>query len=250
MNETKQKGLITEIECELAFAKLGILLSKPVAEDNRYDYIADLDNNFLRIQCKTSSVAQDGSYIEFATRSARSNTKENFTRNYTKQEIDYFYTCYDGKSYLVPVEECSASKKLRFTLPKNNQLENSSFAKDYELKMVLQKKENFTNFQIHQVNIINKTKENYKKPNICIKCGKPICENAKMCIQCRSIENRVVKRPSREQLKMLIKSTPFVQIGKQYNVTDNAIKKWCDSYSLPRTKREINNYSDQEWKEI
>lgn len=57
MNETKQKGLITEIECELAFAKLGILLSKPVAEDSRYDYIADLGNNFLRIQCKTSSVA-------------------------------------------------------------------------------------------------------------------------------------------------------------------------------------------------
>ena len=57
MNETKQKGLITEIECELAFSKLGILLSKPIAEDSRYDYIADLGNNLLRIQCKTSSVA-------------------------------------------------------------------------------------------------------------------------------------------------------------------------------------------------
>ena len=100
MNKTKQKGLVTEIECELAFAKLGILLSKPIVEDSRYDYLADIGNTFLRIQCKTSSISEDNSYIEFATRTARSNTKETYTRNYTKEEIDYFYTCYDNKSYL------------------------------------------------------------------------------------------------------------------------------------------------------
>ena len=32
-----------------------------------------------------------------------------------------------------------------------------------------------------------------------------------------------------------------------FKVTDNAIRKWCDSYSLPRKKTEINQYSQEEW---
>lgn len=116
---------------------MGILLSKPIIEDSRYDYLADINGKFLRIQCKTSSISEDNSYIEFATRSCRSNTKENSRRNYTKEEIDYFYTCYKDKSYLVPVEECSTTKKLRFLPPKNGQIDKTSFAKDYELKNIL-----------------------------------------------------------------------------------------------------------------
>ena len=26
-----------------------------------------------------------------------------------------------------------------------------------------------------------------------------------------------------------------------------AVRKWCDKYNLPRTKKEINTYSDKEW---
>ena len=147
MNETKQKGLITEIQCQLAFSKLGILLSKPIVEDSRYDYIADIGNKFLRIQCKTSSIAEDESYIEFSTRTSRSNTKENFYRNYTKEEIDYFYTYYNHQSYLVPVEECSTTKKLRFVPTKSGQIEGISFAKDFCLKKILEQRENFISFQ-------------------------------------------------------------------------------------------------------
>ena len=42
----------------------------------------------------------------------------------------------------------------------------------------------------------------------------------------------------------------FVKIGERYNVTDNAIRKWCDAYKLPRTKKEINNYSEDQWSKI
>ena len=34
------------------------------------------------------------------------------------------------------------------------------------------------------------------------------------------------------------------------NNTDNAIRKWCDFYKLPRTKGEINFYSDEDWELI
>ena len=55
---------------------------------------------------------------------------------------------------------------------------------------------------------------------------------------------------TREELKKLIRTQPFTQIAKQYQVTDNAIKKWCDKFNLPRTKKEIKTYSDEDWKNI
>lgn len=55
---------------------------------------------------------------------------------------------------------------------------------------------------------------------------------------------------SREELKKLIRTTPFTTIGKQYGVTDNAVRKWCDKYNLPRKVKEIKSYSDEEWELI
>ena len=40
---------------------------------------------------------------------------------------------------------------------------------------------------------------------------------------------------------------PFTTIANQFGVSDNAIRKWCDKFNLPRKKIDINNYSDEEW---
>lgn len=242
MNETKQKGLITELQCELAFSELGILLSKPIVEDSRYDYVADLGNHFIKIQCKTCSVGENNDYIIFSTRSTRVNSTETIQRSYTKDEIDYFYTYYNGKSYLVPVEECSSTKKLRFNPPQNNQKYNK--AENYELITILSNLEHYNNFQKYQVNYIQ------PKKYYCLKCGKEVSSKNAICIKCLSIENRVVDRPDRQTLKNLIRTKPFTQISEDYNVSDNAIRKWCDYYNLPRKKSEINNFSEEEWKNI
>ena len=55
---------------------------------------------------------------------------------------------------------------------------------------------------------------------------------------------------TREELKELIRTKPFTHIAKKYQVTDNAIKKWCDKFNLPRTKKEIKTYSDEDWKNV
>lgn len=65
-----------------------------------------------------------------------------------------------------------------------------------------------------------------------------------------SLRMRTVERPTRDELKKLIRTTPFTTIGKIYSVSDNAIKKWCDRYGLPRKKNEIVSYSDEEWELI
>ena len=55
----------------------------------------------------------------------------------------------------------------------------------------------------------------------------------------RAFKQRKVKRPSKEELLFLIKNKTFTQIGKDYGVSDNAIRKWCKSYGLPYKKKDI-----------
>ena len=58
-------------------------------------------------------------------------------------------------------------------------------------------------------------------------------------------------KPPREVLKEKIKTTPFTQIGREYNVTDNAIRKWCKSYDLPSKTSDIKKIIEQgEWETI
>ena len=71
-----------------------------------------------------------------------------------------------------------------------------------------------------------------------------------MCRECSYIHSRIVERPNREELKTLIRITPFTKIAEKFNVTDNTIRKWCDKYNLPRKKKDIEKYSDEEWKNI
>ena len=50
MRDTEILGRTTELECQLAFTKLNIVISQPITPDSRYDYIADIDNKLYRIE--------------------------------------------------------------------------------------------------------------------------------------------------------------------------------------------------------
>lgn len=137
--DSKMKGNITELEVLTYATKHGIQVSIPFGDRERYDQIWDIDKTLYRIQVKTSRMADNNSYIIF---SCRSNTKIHGKiqhSRYSKDEIDYFATYWDNKCYLVPVEECSTEKKLRFGSPKNGQIKGVSFAKDYEMEEVLKR---------------------------------------------------------------------------------------------------------------
>ena len=101
-------------------------------------------------------------------------------------------------------------------------------------------------------NIRKLEKKSFEKTKyFCEDCGIEIkSKTAKKCPICAAKANRKTDRPDRETLKHLIRTVPFTTIGSQYGVSDNAIKKWCDSYNLPRKKSDIKKYSDTEWNKI
>lgn len=84
----------------------------------------------------------------------------------------------------------------------------------------------------------------------CKKCGKKISNGANYCLDCKNLLSRTVERPDREKLKELIRTNSFLNLSKQFNVSDNAIRKWCKNYNLPFRKTEIKKYSDEEWSKI
>lgn len=89
-----------------------------------------------------------------------------------------------------------------------------------------------------------------KTVNYCIDCGKEIYLYSKRCVECNTKNSQIHERPSRNELKNKIRILPFTKIGKEYNITDNAVRKWCKTMNLPYTKKEINSYSDEEWENI
>lgn len=93
-------------------------------------------------------------------------------------------------------------------------------------------------------------RNNFNPKKYCIDCGKEINIRATRCDPCAKKLKRVVEWPTREELKDLIRNKPFTTIAKKYNVSDNAIRKWCDFYELPRRTKEIKSYSDIEWQNI
>ena len=113
MNITQQKGLETELECQLRFIKMGYLVSVPIGQDSRYDMVIDIDKKLYKIQIKTSrpnDSANEG--LMFSTASNRMNhTQGNIRQKYSKEDVDFFTTIYQNEMYLIPIELCTGAEK-------------------------------------------------------------------------------------------------------------------------------------------
>lgn len=90
-----------------------------------------------------------------------------------------------------------------------------------------------------------------KKQYFCKQCGKALNSIGVtgLCENCYKNSNKS-NRPDRETLKLLIRTKPFTKIGEQFQVSDNAIRKWCKAENLPTKKSEILQYTDAEWSKI
>jgi hypothetical protein len=79
--------------------------------------------------------------------------------------------------------------------------------------------------------------------NSCPICGKLKSKKAKYCVTCHHLLD-IGRKPSKTVLKQCLKQRNFSIIGKQFGVSDNAVRKWCKSYGLPFSTIELKQLSD------
>lgn len=82
--------------------------------------------------------------------------------------------------------------------------------------------------------------------NICPICGNIKSESAAMCMDC-SLEYRAKNIPPKEKLYMLLKNKNMCEIGRIYDVSDNAVRKWCKKYNLPFKRKDIIEFREIEF---
>ena len=96
-----------------------------------------------------------------------------------------------------------------------------------------------------------RVKTEKKEEKFCKNCGRPLSSDRyEICQICVHEKQKRCEWPTREILKEKIRTKPFLQICKEYNVSDNAIRKWCKNYNLPYRAKDIKKYTDEEWENI
>ena len=135
---SKQLGNVTEVQVMLGFLQLGYNVLTPYGDCERYDFVADVNGKFVKIQVKSSKVSDDGTKFSFNTASTHYSDGKCVHHSYSKEDIDYFATVYNNQVYLIPVEECSSrSQSLRLVPAKNGQTRGVKWVKDYRLEEVI-----------------------------------------------------------------------------------------------------------------
>lgn len=142
IEETQRKGTLTELLCIVDLTKIGIRTLTPTDESSKYDVVADINGRFIRIQCKTSTWATDTAepctafYIN--TYCQTTNTKQTIRHTYSKDDIDYFYTNFEGQGYLVSIEEATGKTfRWRYEYPSSGQRAGIHIADEYKIEGVI-----------------------------------------------------------------------------------------------------------------
>ena len=143
---------------------------------------------------------------------------KNGQRENIYNKIDLLTAIFESKNYTEIKKKLNLSKN-----GDNNFIKNILF--EYNVKFV--EKEKIQNIILEEIRLdrILKMTGNYNK-NYC-GCGKEIKRLSKKCPTCDKIRQRKVKdRPSKEDLLLMIKESSLESVGRKFNVTGNAVKKW------------------------
>jgi hypothetical protein len=210
-NATKLKGDIGLTKVIADLTEKGYEISIPLAEHMPYDLIfhdVDGTGKLYRLQVKYSARNTVKCATSYLTKNGT------ITSKYETEDFEYYAI------YLPDIKECvylpnknKNNVKVR-TVANSKCYNNFIWWEDYKLP--------------NQTELVYRTAKDMD-PKFTIK-GTHSKEP-------RPKSRKVKNRPSKEELQAMINTTPMLQIGKNFGVSDNAVRKWAKYYEIELGKR-------------
>jgi hypothetical protein len=113
---SKQRGELAEMMFMVKAARKGFATAKPYGDSRRYDFIVDVGQRLWRVQVKSSSARQYGSYMVNLQRNLNGEVVA-----YDSSEIDFVvvYVMPCDAWYVIPVEALAGQKTAKLCLHDN-----------------------------------------------------------------------------------------------------------------------------------
>lgn len=115
MKNNNYKGHIAEQEFILEATKQGFNISKPLFEQQSYDFIVDSGKSLKRVQIKSTNKFEE-TLGRYSVSVSRRNGKL-----YTKEDTDFIIVMADNKYFIVPVEELK-SRSIRIYIKETRKM--------------------------------------------------------------------------------------------------------------------------------
>lgn len=81
---------------------------------------------------------------------------------------------------------------------------------------------------------------------VCPICGGPKNAQANICWTCYKKTIVSNKKPPIEELTKKIYYSSFSAVGREFGVSSNAVVKWCKSYGVPHTIKELRQWYEEQ----
>lgn len=139
VEQTKQKGDISEAKCLLEFQKRGIPVLIPWGDKERYDLVIELNGSFYRVQVKTANECRSGAVMCYTRSSHDHTTHKRYYKYQNQVDFFFFYNFQLDKCALVPMSVVGdkSSICLRVDAPKRNQTKNIKYFDDFSIDKTL-----------------------------------------------------------------------------------------------------------------
>jgi hypothetical protein len=113
---SKQRGELAEMMFMVKVARKGFATAKPYGDSRRYDFVLDVGTRLWRVQVKSSSAEQYGSYLVNLQRNANGEAVP-----YDPSEIDFVVACVTPCDawFVIPVEAIAGQQSAKMCLRGN-----------------------------------------------------------------------------------------------------------------------------------
>lgn len=139
LEEPQKRGQAAEAIVKSELVSHGVSVLVPAYDNEPYDIVIEVEDDFYRIQIKTAFEATTDGAVRFRTRSTRIKSS-GYDREGYEGSVDFFaiYAPVCDETYLIPIEDASSTQMtIRYEQSKNNNVKNINWHEDYRFDEVL-----------------------------------------------------------------------------------------------------------------